>query len=218
MILAAGRGERMGDLTINTPKPLLLFKGKPLIVWHIEKLVAAGFEEIIINVSYLSEKIKDYLGDGSKWNIKIIFSEENPVLETAGGIKKALPLLKSDPFIVINSDIYSDINYADLRELNFSECIEAHLIFVENPVHNKTGDFVLSQGGLVINEGENKKTFSGVALYRPIFFEEIPKNEFIRLSTVLKNKADKKLIKGRIFNGLWIDIGTPERLNSQFSL
>jgi len=218
MILAAGRGLRMGDLTKETPKPLLIFKGKPLIVWHIEKLSAAGFIDIVINVSYLAKKIKDYLGDGSRWGVRIIFSYENPVLETAGGIKKALPLLESDPFLVINSDIYSNINYAELYELNLSKSFEGLLFFVKNPLHNPAGDFLLGEDGVIMNNGAIKKTFSGVGIYRPNFFYGLPNNESIKLSDVLKEKAEKKLIKGKLFNGLWIDIGTPERLMGQDNL
>ena len=218
MILAAGRGERMGALTEETPKPLLIFKGKPLIVWHIEKLAAAGFKDIVINVSYLAEKIKEYLGNGSQWGVRIFFSDENPILETAGGIKKALPLLKSDPFLVINSDIYSDINYAELYELNLPKSIEGLLFFVKNPLHNPAGDFLLGDDGVVMNNGIIKRTFSGVALYRPNFFYDLPSNQFIKLSDVLKGKVEKKLIKGKLFNGLWIDIGTPERLIGQDNL
>jgi len=218
MILAAGRGLRMGALTKETPKPLLIFKGKPLIVWHIEKLSAAGFTDIVINVSYLAEKIKGYLGNGSQWGVRIFFSDENPVLETAGGIKKALHLLKSDPFLVINSDIYSDINYAELYELNLPKSIEGLLFFVKNPLHNPAGDFLLGEDGVIMNNGAIKKTFSGVGIYRPNFFYGLPNNESIKLSDVLKEKAEKKLIKGKLFNGLWIDIGTPERLMSQDNL
>ena len=218
MILAAGRGLRMGDLTKETPKPLLIFKGKPLIVWHIEKLSAAGFIDIVINVSYLAKKIKDYLGDGSRWGVRIIFSYENPVLETAGGIKKALPLLESDPLLVINSDIYSNINYAELYELNLSKSFEGLLFFVKNPLHNPAGDFLLGQDGVIMNNGVIKKTFSGIGIYRPNFFYDLPNNKSIKLSDVLKEKAEKKLIKGRLFNGLWIDIGTPERLMGQDNL
>ncbi|MDC0423058.1 nucleotidyltransferase family protein [Methylophilaceae bacterium] len=218
MILAAGRGERMGNLTKETPKPLLIFKGKPLIVWHIEKLAAAGFKDIVINVSYLAEKIKSYLANGSQWGVQINFSDENPVLETAGGIKNALPLLKSDPFLVINSDIYSDMDYAELYEHDLPNNIEGFLFFVKNPAHNPKGDFLLSNDGEVFNEGVIKKTFSGVALYRPNFFYDLPSNESIKLSDVLKEKVAKKLIKGKLFNGLWIDIGTPERLMGQDNL
>jgi len=218
MILAAGRGLRMGALTKETPKPLLIFKGKPLIVWHIEKLSAAGFTDIVINVSYLAEKIKGYLGNGSQWGVRIFFSDENPVLETAGGIKKALHLLKSDPFLVINSDIYSDINYAELYELNLPKSIEGLLFFVKNPLHNPAGDFLLGEDGVIMNNGAIKKTFSGVGIYRPNFFYGLPNNESIKLSDVLKEKAEKKLIKGKLFNGLWIDIGTPERLMGQDNL
>jgi len=218
MLLAAGKGKRMGALTKETPKPLLIFKGKPLIVWHIEKLSAAGFTDIVINVSYLAEKIKEYLGNGSQWGVRIFFSDENPILETAGGIKKALPLLKSDPFLVINSDIYSDINYAELYKLNLPKSIEGLLFFVKNPLHNPGGDFLLGDDGVVMNDGMIKKTFSGVALYRHDFFYDLPNNEFIELSDVLKEKVEKRLIRGSLFNGLWIDIGTPERLMSQDSL
>jgi len=218
MILAAGRGKRMGPLTINTPKPLLEFRGKPLIVWHIEKLAAAGFEEIVINISYLAEKIRDYLGDGSRWGVKIIFSEESPVLETAGGIKKALPYFTSNPFLVINSDIFSEIDYSVLKELNFPQNVEGLLIFVDNPDHNLQGDFFLDQKGVVENYGKEKKTFAGIALYRPIFFEELPSNQFIKLSPLLKAKVDKKLINGQLYKGLWKDIGTPERLISHNNL
>ena len=218
MILAAGRGETNGALTKETPKPLLIFKGKPLIVWHIEKLSAAGFTDIVINVSYLAEKIKGYLGNGSQWGVRIFFSDENPVLETAGGIKKALHLLKSDPFLVINSDIYSDINYAELYELNLPKSIEGLLFFVKNPLHNPAGDFLLGEDGVIMNNGAIKKTFSGVGIYRPNFFYGLPNNESIKLSDVLKEKAEKKLIKGKLFNGLWIDIGTPERLMGQDNL
>ena len=218
MILAAGRGLRMGALTEETPKPLLIFKGKPLIVWHIEKLSAAGFTDIVINVSYLAEKIKCYLGNGSQWGVRIFFSDENPVLETAGGIKKALPLIKSDPFLVINSDIYSDINYAELYKLNLPKSIEGLLFFVKNPLHNPAGDFLLGEDGVVMNNGVIKKTFSGIGIYRSNFFYNLPNNESIKLSDVLKEKVEKKLIKGKLFNGLWIDIGTPERLMGQDNL
>jgi len=218
MLLAAGKGKRMGALTKETPKPLLIFKGKPLIVWHIEKLSAAGFTDIVINVSYLAGKIKEYLGNGSQWGVRIFFSDENPILETAGGIKKALPLLKSDPFLVINSDIYSDINYAELYKLNLPKSIEGLLFFVKNPLHNPGGDFLLGDDGVVMNDGMIKKTFSGVALYRHDFFYDLPNNEFIELSDVLKEKVEKRLIRGSLFNGLWIDIGTPERLMSQDNL
>ena len=164
------------------------------------------------------KKIKEYLGNGSQWGVRIIFSDENPVLETAGGIKKALPLLESDPFLVINSDIYSDINYADLYELNLSKSVEGFLFFIKNPLHNPAGDFLLGEDGVIMNNGAIKKTFSGVGIYRPNFFYGLPNNESIKLSDVLKEKAEKKLIKGKLFNGLWMDIGTPERLMGQDNL
>ena len=157
MILAAGRGERMRPLTDKLPKPLLKVKEKPLIVYHIEKLASAGFEEIIINIAHLGHKIPELLGDGSAWGIKIIYSDEQDsgALESAGGILKALPLLGDEPFLVVNGDVFSDYNFNANFTLGDSL---AHLILVQNPSHNIKGDFGLDNT-YVLNEAKVTYTF-----------------------------------------------------------
>ena len=133
MILAAGRGNRMGSLTQDSPKPLLKVKGKCLIDWHLHKLSEAGFRDIVINVSYLSEKIIQYVGDGSKWHLNITISNESVALETAGGIKKAITYLGSEPFVVINADIFSNYDYQKLKSIIFKNTTLAYLVLVNNP-------------------------------------------------------------------------------------
>ena len=140
MILAAGRGERMRPLTDQIPKPLLEVAGKPLIVWHLEKLAKANFEEVIINHAHLGEMIEAYVGDGSRWNLKITYSREGSPLETAGGIKKALPLIGDQPFLVVNADIYTDFNFATIKNRNLNDC-KGHLVMVKNPKQHPDGDF-----------------------------------------------------------------------------
>ncbi|MDD3775786.1 MAG: nucleotidyltransferase family protein, partial [Sulfurovaceae bacterium] len=161
MILAAGRGERMRPLTDVTPKPLLEVNSKPLIVWHIEKLKNAGFEDIVINIAHLGYKIPEALGEGSKWGVRLHYSDEQKEggLESAGGIIKALPLLGDEPFLVVNGDVWCDYEFDSSFELG--EGILAHLILVSNPEHNTKGDFALKKG-LVYDEGSPKYTFSGI--------------------------------------------------------
>ncbi len=200
MILAAGRGERMRPLTDTTPKPLLLVKGKPLIVWHIEKLVSKGFTTIIINIAHLGEQIKKTLGDGTKWGIKIIYSDErgSGALETAGAIIKSLPLL-SDTFLVVNGDIWCDYDF-DLN-FNLDEKL-AHLILVPNPEHNPKGDFQYL---------DSLYTFSGIGYYSKKVFENMGL-EKRPLAPILKELISEDKISFELYNGVWSDIGTPERL------
>lgn len=200
MILAAGRGERMRPLTNTIPKPLLLVKDKPLIVWHIEKLASKGFKTIIINIAHLGEQIKETLGDGTKWGIKIIYSDERKTgaLETAGAIIKSLPLL-SDTFLVVNGDIWCDYDF-DL-DFNLDEKL-AHLILVANPEHNPKGDF-LYQGSYY--------TFSGIGYYSKKVFENLSL-EKRPLAPILKELIAQKKASFELHNGIWSDIGTPERL------
>ena len=160
MILAAGRGERMGELTKETPKPLIRVKEKPLIEWHLEKLSISGFQDIVINVCYLPEMIKDFVGDGSKWQVNITYSEEDPVLETAGGIKNALSFLGKEPFAVINADIYSNFDYAKLRSINLNNNSDGYLVLVENPDHNQSGDFGILEDNYLALNSETLYTFS----------------------------------------------------------
>jgi len=212
MILAAGRGERMGDITKNNPKPLIRVRGKPLIEWHLEKLSATGFKNIVINVCYLPDIIKEFVGDGSRWQLNVNYSEENPVLETAGGIKNALPLLGDEPFVVINADIFSNFDYAKLRLINLNNSSDGYLILVGNPEHNQAGDFGLLENNCLVLNSEILYTFSGIAVYHPRFFNEIEAGVKMQLLPLLNSSISNSLIKGELFKGIWSDIGTPERL------
>jgi len=212
MILAAGRGERMRPLTDTLPKPLLHVKGKALIEWHIERLTQNGFKEIIINIAHLGYKIPEYLGNGSKWGVKISYSDEqkNGALESAGGIKNALPLLGDAPFLVVNGDIFCD--YTFNPDFTLHENTLAHLVLVPNPSHNPQSDFGL-KNGYVTNKADAMYTFSGIGYYHPKFFEDV-KLQKSPLAPILRKFIDKKLVSGEIFNKMWHDIGTPQRLNT----
>jgi len=209
MILAAGRGERMRPLTDTLPKPLLEVGGKPLIVWHIENLARNGFTEVIINIAHLGYKIPKYLGDGSKWGVNIIYSDEQQsgALESAGGIIKALPLLGDKPFLVLNADIFCEYEYDAAFELGDKL---AHLILVPNPPHNEKGDFGLD-GDLVLNAAKSMYTFSGIGYYHPKLFAK-QKLQKSPLAPLLREFVDKGLVSGSLFNKMWHDIGTPQRL------
>ncbi|OAI06896.1 N-acetylmuramate alpha-1-phosphate uridylyltransferase MurU [Methylomonas methanica] len=209
MILAAGRGERMRPLTDHTPKPLLKAAGKALIEYTIENLANAGFGEIVINIAHLGEQIKDYCESGKRWNVSIEYSDEGETaLETAGGIAKALPLLGDEPFLVLNADIICDYPLANLR----TRAIDlAHLVMINNPPHHPEGDFSLNAGGLLAEQGLNKLTFSGIGVYHPKLFANIPAAP-LKLRPVLNRAMQEQRISGEKFSGLWMDIGTPERL------
>ena len=213
MILAAGRGERMGNLTQNCPKPLLKVKGRCLIDWHLIKLCEAGFKDIVINVAYLSKEIIEFVGDGSKWRLNISISEEEQALETAGGIKKAIKYLGDEPFLVINADIFSDYNYKNLKMTSLQKKSLGHLVLVNNPEHNLKGDFGIMDDGILIMNSERRLTFSGIAIYDPKFFSELAEGNKIKLAPILEIAINKKCIQGELFEGLWSDVGTPERLN-----
>jgi MurNAc alpha-1-phosphate uridylyltransferase len=218
MILAAGRGERMGLLTDNVPKPLLKVKGKPLIQYTIENLVHAGFEEIVINVAYLATQIMDTLGNGHQWGANIVYSNEgDQALETAGGIIKALPLLGEQPFIVTNSDIACDFPLASLRQRSLKL---AHLVLVDNPDFHSQGDFALADNGILSNTGTYCYTFSGIGLYHPKLFMHYDLAK-LKLRYILKSAANTGEMSGEKFTGFWMDIGTPQRLqalNDKYSL
>ena len=213
MILAAGRGERMGNLTQNCPKPLLKVRGKCLIDWHLIKLCEAGFQDVVINVAYLSKQIIDFVGDGSNWGLNISISEEIEALETAGGIKKAIKYLGDEPFAVINADIFSNYNYKNLKNRSLQNKSIGHLVLVNNPEHNLTGDFGIMDDGILTMNSERQLTFSGIALYDPKFFSELTEGNKIKLAPILEIEINKKYIQGELFEGLWSDVGTQERLN-----
>ena len=210
MILAAGLGERMRPLTDHKPKPLLEVAGKPLIVYHIEKLAEAGFEEIIINIAHLGYMIPEALGDGSKWGIKITYSDEQEegALESAGGIVKALPLLGGEPFLVVNGDVWCDYLFDSTFDLKDDL---AHLILVDNPDHNTKGDFALNNARLS-NEGAHQLTFSGIGYYSPELFKKLPYGKSA-LAPLLRRAIEDDKVSGRLHSGEWRDIGTPERLD-----
>jgi N-acetyl-alpha-D-muramate 1-phosphate uridylyltransferase len=212
MILAAGRGERMRPLTDKMPKPLLKVGGKALIVWHIERLVRSGFKEIVINHAYLGKQIEQALGDGSQWNAQIVYSPEETALETAGGIANALPLLGDAPFLVVNGDVFCEIDFSPLiRVLNKPNL--AHLILVNNPVQHPQGDFALEDHQLKA-DGEQKLTFSGIGVYSPVLFKQIKRGDAAKLAPLLKQAMIDALVTGEHFQGVWHDVGTPERLQS----
>ena len=208
MILAAGLGTRMRPLTDTTPKPLLKVGGMPLIVWHIERLVHDGIKDIVINVAHLGYKIMEELGDGSNWGAKISYSDEQEegCLESAGGIIKALPLLGDETFLVLNGDIFTDYEFQEHRKL--AEGVLAHLILIPNPDHNPEGDFALD-GNKVLDK--KQYTFSGIGYYSPKLFDGIP---YGKSSTIPLLRAAMKegKVTGELFEGRWLDIGTPERL------
>lgn len=208
MILAAGRGERMRPLTDHTPKPLLMVGGKPLIVWHIERLAVAGITELVINHAHLGQQIEAALGDGRQWQVTICYSSEGTALETAGGIAYALPLLGDAPFLVVNGDVFTDIDYASLA---LPTGKRAHLVMVDNPPQHAAGDFAL-KNGLVLESAADRLTFSGVGVYHPSLFDSVQRGQAAKLAPLLKAAMQQQLVTGKHHHGLWHDIGTPERL------
>lgn len=215
MILAAGHGTRMRPLTDHTPKPLLKAGGKPLIVWHIEKLAQAGFKDIIINIAWLGDQIPQALGNGEKYGVNLYYSDEQKegALETAGGIIKALPLLGNKPFLVTNGDVWCDYKYSNHNPLSDDKL--AHLILVNNPPHHPEGDFALPQQEntpLLKNNGKPKYTYSGIGYYHPQLFKNLPQGKR-PLAPLLRKAIANRHITGELFKGNWRDIGTPERLD-----
>ena len=210
MILAAGRGERMRPLTDHTPKPLLEVGGRPLIVWHIERLAAAGIRQLVINHAHLGEQIVERLGDGSAWDVRIRYSAEGEggALETGGGIFKALPLLGDAPFLVVNGDTWCDAPLAGLRML---EGDLAQLLLVDNPEHNPRGDFHLDSAGRVHATGEPRLTFSGIGVYRRGLFADCQPGAF-PLAPLLRTAMHLGRVGGVHHTGQWVDVGTPQRL------
>ncbi|WP_180096982.1 MULTISPECIES: N-acetylmuramate alpha-1-phosphate uridylyltransferase MurU [unclassified Acinetobacter] len=213
MILAAGLGNRMRPLTLHTPKPLLEVSGKPLIVWHIEKLAAIGVTEIVINTAWLGEKLAQALGDGSQFGVKILWSHEGEGLETAGGIIHALPLLGNQPFILLNGDVWTTMDFAPLLDVDLNDNL-AHLVLVENPQQHPEGDFTLAEGKAYTFdqqvEGENL-TFSGVSVISPKMFEGLEAGKR-PLAPLLKAAMLNHQVVASKLAGIWVDVGTPERL------
>lgn len=214
MILAAGRGERMRPLTDHTPKPLLPAGGKPLIVWHIERLVRAGISELVINHAHLGGQIEQALGDGSQFGASIRYSPEHPAaLETAGGIAHALHLLGTQAFAVVNGDIWCDYDFSHLHmraEQLQAGNDTAHLVLVTNPVHHPEGDFGLAEGRIMATAP--RLTFSGIGLYRPELFAALDRNRAAPLAPLLREQITQGKVGGEHHGGRWVDVGTPQRL------
>lgn len=210
MILAAGLGTRMRPLTDHTPKPMLKVAGKPLIQHQIERLVSAGVNEIVINHAYLGEQIEAFLGDGAQFGCHISYSAEAEPLETGGGIFKALPLLGKDPFLLVNGDVWIDMNYESLTAHSLQYL--AHLVLVPNPEHNTKGDFQLDNGAVNYQDETERYTFSGVSILHPDLFEGCQAGVF-KLAPLLKKAMDEQRVSGELYTGYWLDVGTPERLN-----
>ncbi|HET6783253.1 MAG TPA: nucleotidyltransferase family protein [Pseudoxanthomonas sp.] len=221
LIFAAGLGERMRPLTDRTPKPLLQTGGKPLIVWHLEKLAAVGVREVVINTSWLAEQFPLNLGDGGKWGLRLAYSYEGPVpLETGGGMHRALELLGQAPFLAINGDIWSDFDFARLPQEPEGD---AHLVMVDNPTQHPQGDFVLRADGRLQCDGDPRLTFSGIGVYRPRLLQdwrsvigEAPGAEAqpprFKLAPLLRAAMADGRISGQLHSGRWTDVGTPQRL------
>ena len=213
MILAAGLGNRMRPLTLYTPKPLLEVGGKPLIVWHIEKLKKIGVTEIVINSAWLADKLISSLGDGSQFGVEIRWTREEEGLETAGGIINALPLLGTDPFILVNGDVWTTMDFEALRHIKLNDDL-AHLVLVDNPKQHHEGDFTLLNGRAFTFDqdvkGENL-TFSGVSVIHPKLFDGLEAGKR-PLAPLLKQAMHNQKISGEKLKGAWVDVGTPERL------
>jgi len=225
ILLAAGHGTRMRPLTDSTPKPLLKVNGKALIEHHIDKLGTLGFEHIVINTAYLGHQIQQQLGDGSAYGVRIDYSDESNTgaLETAGGIKKSLNLIQSDPFIAVNADIYTDFNFSLLLEAELTT--QGGVVLVPNPEHNQSGDFGIRDDNRINHPGNcrfNKQlefdadsittmTFSGIALYQKQMFDDLPEGK-LALGPILKQMIADKQLTPLGYYGDWTDVGTPKRL------
>ena len=222
LIFAAGLGERMRPLTDRTPKPLLPAGGKPLIVWHLERLAAAGVHYVVINTSHLAEQFPEALGDGSRWGLRIRYAYEGPTpLETGGGMLNALGLLGPEPFIAVNGDIWTD---ADFAALPAEPQGLAHLVMVDNPAHHPRGDFVLEGTGLLRDDDSSPRlTFSGLGVYRRELLndwqawagnapEAAAKPPRFKLAPLLRHAMARNQITGQLHRGAWTDVGTPQRL------
>ncbi len=209
MILAAGKGERMRPLTLNTPKPLIPVAGVPLIEYHLGALARAGFTEVVINHAWLGEKIEAHVGNGERFGLQVTYSRETQPLETGGGIFQALKYLGDEPFVVVNGDIWTDYDFAALRRPLAGL---AHLVLVPNPEHHPEGDFLLADGQVQLpSTSVDTLTYSGIAVLHPKLFADSAAGAF-KLAPLLRFAMRDGDVSGEPFDGHWIDVGTPERL------
>ena len=208
MILAAGRGERLRPLTDAIPKSLVEVRGQSLLERHLENVRRAGVRKVVINLGWLGDQIVERVGSGERWGLDVVYSQEgDDILETGGGIHNALPKLGSDPFLVVNADIYTDM---PVPQLQLADNALGHLVMVPTPDYRAHGDFDIDKG-LIRNGPEPAYTFSGVAVYRPEFFDGCEAGRF-PLAPMLREAADRGQLTGSLYEGRWADVGTPERL------
>ena len=210
MLLAAGRGERLRPLTDTVPKALVEAGGKPLIVWHLERLARAGIRDAVINISHLGERIVERLGDGARFGLRLHYSRERERLETAGGIANALELLGRAPFLLVNADVYCECDFARLTNIQLGDRL-AHLVLVPNPSHRSKGDFSLADGRLG-DAAEPRYTYAGVAVVAPKLVQSVNRGEKAPLAPLLYDAVARGLLGGEVYGGLWQDVGTMERL------
>lgn len=222
LIFAAGLGERMRPLTDTTPKPLLVAGGKPLIAWHLEKLAAIGVRDAVVNTSWLAHRFPELLGDGAQWGLRLHYSYEGDIpLETGGGMLHALRLLGESPFIAVNGDIWTDLDFTTLPRQPQGD---AHLVLVDNPAHNPRGDFALDNEARIHSDGPKRLTFSGIGIYRARLLEdwqsvigdaagadEHPPR--FKLAPLLRAAMSRGRVTGSLHDGRWTDVGTPQRLD-----
>ena len=217
MILAAGKGTRLRPLTLETPKPLVEVGGQPLIVWHIKALKAAGITDITINASWLADKLMSAVGNGSQYGLNLHWSvEDNEPLETAGGISQALQTgkLRDAPFIVVNSDVWTTYDFAQLQDYTLGPDQLAHLLLIDNPEHNNGGDFAINNGLASAQPiaDADKYTFAGISVISPKLVDGLVSGQPAPLAPLLKQAMLKFQITAEVITDNWIDVGTPERL------
>lgn len=220
MIFAAGRGERMRPLTDTCPKPLLSVGGKPLIVWQIEQLAAAGYTKIVINHAWLGARIEATLGDGARFGVTLHYSPEHDALETAGGIAQALPLLEThgepEVFLAVAGDVYSEFDFARLDARAEALAAQAepgmHLVMVPNPPFHPGGDFVLGADGVLAADGAPRYTFGSIGLYDTRMFRDLPRGTKRALSPYYRETIAQRRASGELYEGRWENVGTPEQL------
>lgn len=211
MILAAGRGERLRPVTEQIPKALVEVHGVSLLERHLASIKAAGIETVVINLGWLGDKIVDQIGSGSRLGLNVIYSPEGDnVLETGGGVFRALPMLGEDPFLVVNSDIFTDMPMPVEPALGSDDM--GQLMLVPRPAHRSRGDFDLVAAH-IRNSDDPQLTFAGIAVYRPEFFATCSPGRF-SLAPMLKTAADKGCLRGEVYRGIWQDVGTVDRLNA----
>ena len=221
LVFAAGLGERMRPLTDTTPKPLLEAGGKPLIAWHLEKFAALGVTDVVVNTSWLAPRFPEVLGDGSRWGLRLHYSYEGTTaLETGGGMYHALPLLGDAPFLAVNGDVWTDLDFATLPR---EPAGDAHLVLVDNPAQHPAGDFELRDDGTIAPHGDTQLTFAGIGVYRPSLFArwreiigdapgaaQVPPR--FKTIPLLREAMTRGAVTGTHHRGAWTDVGTPARL------